>query len=170
MANTMTLISSVTVGAGGAASIDFTSIPGTYTDLQILWSLRTNNDPDAGNYGLVAVSFNGSTANITRRNLLGSGSAASSGSTTNAQIAIDGLNNTASTFASGIFYLPNYAGSTNKSVSLDNVMEQNSTTTYMSLNAVLWSQTAAINQLTLSAVSGNFVQYSTAYLYGVKSS
>ena len=168
MANTFELIASSTVGSGGASSIDFTSIPSTYTDLQINWSLRTNNDPDAGNYGLVAISFNGSTANITRRNLLGSGSAASSGSTTNAQIAIDGLNNTASTFASGMFFLPNYAGSTNKSVSIDNVMEQNSTTTYMQLAAVLWSQTAAITQLTLSAVSGSFVQYSTAYLYGVK--
>ena len=30
MANTFELISSVTVGAGGAASIDFTSIPSTY--------------------------------------------------------------------------------------------------------------------------------------------
>jgi len=168
MANTFELISSVTVGSGGASSIDFTSIPSTYTDLQISWSLRTNNDPDAGNYGLASIAFNGSTSNITRRTLLGSGSAASSSSSTNAQIAVDGLNNTASTFASASLYIPNYAGSSNKSASLDNVMEQNSTTTYMSLAAILWSQTTAINQLTLSAVSGSFVQYSTAYLYGVK--
>ena len=33
MANTYVLISSSTVGSGGAASIDFSSIPATYTDL-----------------------------------------------------------------------------------------------------------------------------------------
>lgn len=159
--------SAVVVGSGGQASIDFTSIPSTYTDLQINWILRTNNDPDAGNYGLVAIAFNGSTSNITRRNILGTGSSALSQNATNAQIAIDGLNNTASTFANGMIYLPNYAGSTNKSASSDNIMEQNSTAAFSALNAILWSQTAAINQITLSAVSGSFVQYSTAYLYGV---
>jgi hypothetical protein len=42
MANTYTLIaSSVTVGSGGAANIEFTSIPATYTDLvSALSSLR----------------------------------------------------------------------------------------------------------------------------------
>jgi hypothetical protein len=170
MANTYTLIASSTVGSGGTSSIDFSSIPATYTDLQILWSLRTNNDPDAGNYGWLVIAFNGSTANLTRKTLLGSGSAASSSSATNAQTTIDGLNNTASTFANGSIYVPNYSGSANKSASIDNVMEQNGTTTYMSLNAILWSQTTAVNQLTLSALSGSFVQYSTAYLYGIKSS
>ena len=42
MADTYTLISSVTVGAGGASSIDFTSIPATYTDLLVKFSLRTD--------------------------------------------------------------------------------------------------------------------------------
>ena len=168
MPNTYTLIASSTVGAGGAASIDFTSIPSTYTDLCVALSLRTNNDPDAGTYGICAIAFNGSTANLTQKRLQGSGSAASSFSFSNAQFPIDGLNNTASTFANGSVYIPNYAGSANKSFSIDNVMEQNGTTTYMTLIAGLWSQTAAINQLTFSAVSGNFVQYSTAYLYGVK--
>ena len=41
MANTYTLISSVTVGSGGASSIDFTSIPATYTDLCLVWSGRS---------------------------------------------------------------------------------------------------------------------------------
>ena len=168
MANTYTLIASSTVGAGGAASIDFTSIPSTYTDLAVALSLRTNNDPDGGSYGICAISINGSTANLTQKRLQGSGSAASSFSFSNAQFPVDGSANTTSTFANGSVYFPNYAGSANKSFSLDNVMEQNSATTYMALIAGLWSQTTAINQLTFSAVSGLFVQYSTAYLYGVK--
>jgi hypothetical protein len=33
MATTYEIIASVTVGSGGAANIEFTSIPATYTDL-----------------------------------------------------------------------------------------------------------------------------------------
>ena len=40
MAVTFTQIASVTVGSGGAASIDFTSIPSTYTDLCIKTSIK----------------------------------------------------------------------------------------------------------------------------------
>ena len=39
-------IATVTVGAGGAASIDFTSIPGTYTDLLVLISARSTRSTD----------------------------------------------------------------------------------------------------------------------------
>ena len=170
MATTFTKIASSTVGSGGSASIDFTSIPSTYTDLCVALSLRTNNDPDGGAYGICAISFNGSTANLSQIRLQGSGSAASSFSLSNAQFPVDGSANTASTFANSSIYFPNYAGSTNKSFSIDNVMEQNGTTTFMTLIAGLWSQTSAVNQLTFSAVSGSFVQYSTATLYGIKNS
>jgi len=36
MANTLKKIQTVTVGSGGAASIEFTSIPQTYTDLKLV--------------------------------------------------------------------------------------------------------------------------------------
>jgi hypothetical protein len=39
MANTYEAIATVEVGSGGAADIEFTSIPGTYTDLAIKRSL-----------------------------------------------------------------------------------------------------------------------------------
>jgi len=42
MPNTMTLIASSTVGAGGSTAITFSSIPSTYTDLVIKHSLRNN--------------------------------------------------------------------------------------------------------------------------------
>ena len=44
MATTYTLISSVTVGSGGAASIEFTSIPSTYTDLVLKLSARSSRN------------------------------------------------------------------------------------------------------------------------------
>ena len=170
MATTFTKIASSTVGSGGASSIDFTSIPSTYTDLCVQLSLRTNNDPDGGTYGICAVAINGSTANLTQKRLQGSGSTASSFSFSTSQFPVDGSANTASTFANGSIYFPSYTGSTNKSFSIDNVMEQNGTTTFMTLIAGLWSQTSAVNQLTFSAVSGSFVQYSTATLYGINKS
>ena len=76
---------------------------------------------------------------------------------------------TASTFANGEIYIPNYAGSTYKSLSADSVTETNATGAVRAFHATLWSNTAAINQITLTPdAGGNFVQYSTAYLYGVK--
>ena len=38
---TFTKIASATVGSGGASSIEFTSIPSTYTDLVIKLSMRS---------------------------------------------------------------------------------------------------------------------------------
>jgi hypothetical protein len=75
---------------------------------------------------------------------------------------------TANTFGNGEIYIPNYAGSTQKSVSADAVAENNSATyIYSALNAGLWTGTAAITSIKLLIPSYNFVQYSTAYLYGV---
>jgi hypothetical protein len=165
MANTFELIASSTVGSGGAANIDFTSIPSTYTDLQLLLSLRTNTNSTSDQ---TLISFNGSTASFSARLLIGNGSAASS--TTIARYTMPNGNTdlTASTFSSGSVYIPNYAGSTNKSYSADGVQENNATGALAILTAGLWSDTAAINQITLTPNAGSYVQYTTAYLYGVK--
>jgi hypothetical protein len=166
MANTMALISSVTVGAGGAANIDFTSIPATYTDLQIVYSLRDTttagvNQPVAGN-------FNGSTTGFTWKQIYGTGSAAGSNNDVTPTFGSEnGTGSTASTFTNGQVYIPNYAGSTYKSYSVDCVVENNATAGVQQLIACLWSNTAAITSIRLTAVTA-FTQYSTAYLYGVK--
>ena len=84
---------------------------------------------------------------------------------------IEGTDSTANTFANGEFYIPNYAGSTNKSVSADGVTENNATAARATLTAGLWSNTAAINQITLLPIAGGtFAQYSTATLYGISNS
>lgn len=172
MANTYTLISSVTVGAGGASSIDFTSIPATYTDLQLVVSARENL---AATSAIIYIRFNSDTgANYSRRRLIGDGSAASSASATGEtalylSAAATGTTATANTFGNASLYIPNYAGSTAKSSSADTVIENNATTAYAILQANLWSGTAAISTITLTG-DANFLQYSTAYLYGIKNS
>jgi hypothetical protein len=159
---TFTLIASSTVGAGGAASIDFTSIPSTYTDLVVKISTRFNSANAA-----IKIGFNSSTTNLSIRYLYGSGSAASSGSDAQIYAYANSSGSTASTFGNSEVYIPNYTSSNNKSVSVDAVTENNATAADMLLGAGLWSNTAAITAIGLVPISGNFVQYSTAYLYGI---
>jgi len=113
MANTYTLIASSTVGSGGAATIDFTSIPSAYTDLLLKVSLRGDQ---ASNTNAYLISFNGSSTTFTNRRVYGNGaSAASDSGSTNDFLVANGSSTTASTFQNGDIYIPNYAGSTNKS-------------------------------------------------------
>ena len=174
MANTFELIASSTVGSGGAASIDFTSIPSTYTDLCVKFSIRTTRTGSTED--AVRIQFNGSGGTAyTSRILYGSGSGAGSTSYTSAaqtvSFSADSADATASTFGNGEMYIPNYAGSNNKSTSSDLVSENNATAATAGLNAGLWASSAAINQVTLTANSGStIVQYSTAYLYGIRNS
>jgi len=172
MANTYVAIATVTVGSGGAASIDFSSIPATYTDLALLVSARSARA--TGGADTLYLKINTVTTNRTSRTLEGDGATASSGNYTDGFIGNLPQNTagwTANTFANTLVYIPNYAGSTNKSFSVDTVTETNATTAYSHLFAGLWSQTTAINQLTLiTGTSNNFVEYSTATLYGIKNS
>jgi hypothetical protein len=167
MANTYVKIASVTVGSGGAASMDFSSIVSTYTDLMVLVSAR--NTSTSG--GSINMKFNGSSSNYSNRYVQGNGAAASSATYTAGILGeINVSNTTASTFASNAFYIPNYSGSTFKSVSVDAVGENNATTAYTTLDAGLWSDTSVINQITLTPSSNSFAQYSTATLYGISKS
>jgi hypothetical protein len=169
MANTFVKIASVTVGAGGAASIDFTSIPSTYTDLVLKISGR-----NTANSSIVDLTFNGSTSGYSYRGLYGNGSSAASNNGSSvasiALLALEVSTYTASTFSNQEIYIPNYAGSQNKSVSADEVTENNATLSVASLYAGLWDNSAAITSIKLDPDSGDFAQYSTATLYGIKNS
>lgn len=171
----MTLISTVTVGAGGAASIDFTSIPGTFTDLVVMFSLRGTVSAGVSNTKLT---FNGSTTNYSGRTLMGFGNGSAGYTETNIDqysapwpfinfYANVGSTATSNTFSNGSLIVPNYAGSTNKSVSIEWVDENNASGAWCGVNGGLWANTAAITSLSLGAYSGTWVQYSTASLYGV---
>lgn len=172
MPDTFTKIATVTVGSGGASSIDFSSIPATYTDLCLKLSLR--GSANTGVADQIFATFNGSTSGYSGKWLEGSGTAAASNggsSLTKAYLLNTSYNNaTASTFGSTDWYIPNYAGSTNKSFSVDTVAETNATTQYMDLVAGLWANSAAINQITITPASSTWAQYSTATLYGIKKS
>jgi hypothetical protein len=168
MANTYTLINSNTVGSGGAASVTFSSIPATYTDLLVVASARSSVDGDT-----IYLRFNSNTSSYSARQLFGSGASASSNTPGETDIGICGYTTTttASTFGNLSVYVPNYASSNNKSWSCDSVQEANVTSTvYSNLVAGRWANTAAITAFTMGAKTGSFNQYSTFYLYGIKNS
>ena len=163
MAN-MIPISTVTVGSGGVSSISFTGIPQTYTDLAIKVSFR--NTADNANWQL---SFNGVTTNLSDRAVGGNGAAANSYSDATLIYGfICRSTNTANTFSNSDIYIPNYAGSVYKSISMDSVTENNATTAFAYLTAGLWSNTSAITSVVMTPTSGTFAQYSTATLYGIR--
>ena len=173
MANTYVAIATVTVGSGGTSYIEFTSIPATYTDLLIKTSLRSNR-ADGTVIDTVQLRFNGnSSASYDMRRLTGTGAAATSGSGSgDISLPLDNPPSnsaTASTFGNSEYYIPNYAGSINKSVGADAVSENNGSTAYARLTAGLWSNASAITSIRLTPDTGTlWVQHSTATLYGIK--
>ena len=175
MAVTHKLIETVTVGSGGAASIEFGSIPQTYTDLVVKLSVRSTGS--ANTYSYCTIYLNGSTTSNTMRYLAGTGSAVSSGVESNKPyFVLVNANHTASVFNNTEMYIPNYTGSTNKSYSVDSVTENNATAAYQQLAACLFANTAAITTLTFYVADGNltanqtFAQHSSVSLYGIKNS
>ena len=160
--------STVTVGGGGAATIDFTSIPATYTDLVVKISARSVRS--AVN-DVLYMKVNGSATTYSSKVLEGNGATPTSyngGSTAFSDIlGIPAASSTASVFSNAEIYIPNYTSANYKSISADSVGENNATTAYTDLYAGLWSNTAAITSITLYNIISNFAQYSAASLYGI---
>jgi len=170
--STYNLIASQVVGSGGASAITFSSIPQTYTDLLLKISARMAPNT-TGEY--IQMSFNGVTTNLSSKILYGYTTNASSynESSVLALGIFPGVGTTSNTFGTSETYIPNYTSSNYKSVSTDEVSENNSSSTnaaYQYLIAGLWSSTAAITSITLSAQTTSILQYSTFYLYGIKNS
>lgn len=165
MASTFELIASQTLGSD-STTVTFSSIPGTYDDVVLICSARTDSGSDADPFG---IKFNGSTSNYTSRRLQGDGSSVTTwtGSNTTAA-AVNGGTSTASTFGSIEAYIPNYAGSANKSFSVTSVTEDNSAAALIRAFAMLWSDTSAITSIELSSGNGgDFVTGSSFYLFGI---
>jgi hypothetical protein len=174
MATTCKLIAKNVLGSD-TASVTFSSIPQTYTDLVVVGSVRTDR---ASQYvDIVGVKFNGNTSNYSDRNLYGDVTTAKS--TSNASGAYgfgwllyaNGPSSTADTFGSSFAYIPNYAGSTNKSYSSEYATESNSSTqnhAFIGALAGLWANTSAITSMDLIPGFGtNFKSGSSFFLYGI---
>jgi hypothetical protein len=146
MAN-MELITSVTVGAGGASSVTLPAtgtIPQTYTDLKVVFSPR-HSYADISND--VLISFNGDTSNFTGTRVYGTGSAVGTDSATRTVGTSVGASATASTFGNNEIYISNYTSSFAKSFSTDQVGENNATGAFQILGNNLWDNVAPITSI-----------------------
>jgi hypothetical protein len=174
MASSRFLISSQTL-ASSAASVTFSSIPATYTDLVLRISGRTTGAAVLDNLG---IQFNGSaTAVYSDTTLRGAGAGGADSvrdSNYSAVLFYNSLTEngaTSNTFGNAEVYIPSYTVSQNKPVSGFGVGETNATTAYMSAGAFLWRNTAAITSLVITSDNAqSFVSGSSFYLYGLKNS
>jgi hypothetical protein len=158
----MKLIESKTLGSA-QASIEFTSIPQDGTDLVAVCSIRST-DSNLSIY----IRPNGSTSNLSSRNLQGNGSVINNFSGTTIQGLATSSGNTANTFGNTSFYIPNYANTaTVKSFSVDTVSETNATEAYQRIVTGVWSDTTAISSLQFWPDTGNFAAGSIISLYKI---
>lgn len=166
------LIETQTVGAGGAPSITFSSIPGTYKHLQIRAVARsTYNAADS----FVTIRVNSdSGSNYTNHYLSGDGASATSGSFTTrtwgALSWVTGNTATSSQFGALIIDLLDYAStSKNKTFRTLAGNDRNGAGT-VGLASSAWLSTSAITSIQLGDFpnGGNLAQYSTFSLFGCK--
>jgi hypothetical protein len=175
-------IATTTVGAGGSLSITFSSIPSTYTHLQIRGIMRNTSAAYAGIQNL-AMQFNGDTsaAYIYRYNYANGdvtvtpGTNWSGGGSAGILMQWGNLSDggTANTYGGAIIDIYDYTSTIKYKtargvcgVSQNGVAGVNSG---IGMNSGYWASTAAINSITLTQSSGGyFKQYSSLALYGVK--
>jgi len=151
-------IATVTVGAGGASSVTFSSIPSTYTHLQIRAFMVGGN--------FTTIRFNGDTTGSNYRNhyLVGNGSSASASS--NANNAYTPMSASANGYADVIDILDYSNTNKNKTIrALEGYDNNGSGEIYLSSN--LWMSTAAISSIVFTP-SSSMSQYSQFALYGIK--
>lgn len=165
-------IATVTVGAGGTSSIDFTSIASTYSHLQIRFIARTNRATNPDYFNLTFNSDSG--ANYSAHLLSGNGSAASASAySTQNQIYLDGgatgAGQLSNNFAVGVIDILDYSNTNKHKTSRHLLGYDNNGSGAVYLSSGRWGSTSAISTITLTSGSGSTIQqYSSFALYGVK--
>jgi hypothetical protein len=167
-------IATVTVGGGGAATVEFTSISGSYKHLQIRGIARNNSTSANDSEGLL-VRYNGATSGYAWHALQGDGSSAFGISGTSQAFMYSGYTptngSTANAFGSFVIDILDYSD-TNK-YKTQRVLTGFDTNTAGNGRSMLWSglyqNTSAVTSITLySTASKNFTEYSSFALYGIK--
>jgi hypothetical protein len=153
------------------ATITFSSIPGTYTDLRLILVARTDR-ATTGNDSVI-IRFNSDTGtNYSRTTLSGNGTTVTSSQTTTTASLSIGLatrnSNTSGIFALNTIDIFSYAGSTNKTILSTASADINGSGDVQSIVA-LWRNTSAITDITLLLSSTyKYLTNTTATLYGIK--
>jgi hypothetical protein len=165
-------IATVTVGSGGASSIEFTSIPGTYQHLQIRLLARFTSTTVVSS---AQCRFNSDTtaANYATHYLYGDGASAAAGASTSSGMVLIGTtggSSWASTFGASVVDILDYTStSKNKVIRSLSGADVNGAGGYLQMFSGVWiNSSSAITSLSIYQGSQTFGQYTTAALYGVR--
>ena len=152
-------ISTQTLGSA-VATVTFSSIPQTYTDLVLIVNTQTSNNVN------VFMRFNGDTSsNYSDTRLVGDGSSASSGRLTSQTSAIIISGDPSSNFSTYKVDIFNYTNAT----TFKTFLTRSSTADRAAVLIGLWRATpAAISTINIRVDTGTFVTGSTFTLYGIK--
>lgn len=147
------------------ATVTFSSIPSTYTDLVLITFVKDNT----GGVDGLRMRLNGDTgSNYSDTYLLGNGTAAQSNRNTNVTSMYNGLtaDSAGSEFAINIHNFMNYSNTTTNKTAISRM----NIASYGSwVEVALWRSTAAINSITITNGGGvNFAVNSSFTLYGIK--
>jgi len=166
-------IATVTVGGGGSSTITFSSIPSDYTHLQIrgIWK----NNTSATDIAFVELKVNGSSTGYSYHILRGDGSSASAAGSASldrtypAQSLPSNNASYANMFGTGIIDILDYVN-TNKYKTIKTLFGfDGNGSGRVGLTSGSWQNTNAITSIELKDQNaGNFVQYSSFALYGIK--
>lgn len=170
MALTYTPISS-NILSTSAASITFSSIPSTYTDLIIKASARSTTASVWANI-TTTINGNGTSATYTFTYMNGQQNTFTTSGRGNQTVndTLSGNSTTANTFSSIEYYIPSYTVSQSKAFQVIGNINNNDGTNYaQNSSAYLYSNSTAISSITLAA-TGSFAAGSSFYLYGIKNS
>jgi hypothetical protein len=172
-------IATVTVGSGGAANVEFTSIPSTYVHLEIRFIGRSTTSSIYSQSIYVAV--NSDTATNYSRHYLGAytggyAATAAGGDVNQTYISLPNcISSNAydnSMFGAGSISILDYQNTNKyKTVRMLGGAEANSSTNVSTIffSSGLWRSTSAITSIKLTPSNGDFMQYSHFALYGIKS-
>ena len=163
-------IATVTVGSGGASSVSFTSIPATYTHLQVrIMCIPSSSDQPIMRVGNGSIDTG---SNYTRHSLNGNGvSAGAYGQAPTNQFNIYGYSVGGSTTnpTVAIIDLLDYANTSKyKTTRILSGMDSNGSGE-VDFNSGLWMNTAAVTNIRIFSESGsNWSTTSSFALYGIK--
>jgi hypothetical protein len=164
-------IATTTVGGGGSASITFSSIPSTYTHLQIRAISRQTS---TGVNAYLQFNSDTSSANYTQHQLAGNGSTVSASATTTGTLSgaylFYGASSSqgANVFGAAVIDILDYANTNKYKTGRSLSGYDNNGSGVLNLTSALWLSTSAISSITVLPQSANFAQYTQFALYGIK--
>lgn len=152
------------------SNLTFSGIPQDATDLYLAISARSNDINF--NFAEITLEFNGDTgSNYSWLWLQGDGSSVTSSSSSGTSLKIENsqtaANVTANTFSSVGVYISNYTSTTARSISSEQVTENNATTAYQLIQAGSYTGTSAISSIKVSSFFGSFVAGCSFSLYKI---